>query len=257
MVEISIITICKNSEKEISKTLKSVIDQQQVKIQYVVIDGLSNDNTLNVIKCNLHSNDQVEVISEHDSGISDAMNKGAMLSRGELIYFLHAGDCLLNETILANVYKSYKKYGWRWASGNLLLTRDGVLVNKLKYIPGDINKIRYKNCVPHQATFMERKLFDEIGGFDLDLKQAMDYDLWLRLFYQKGVPLFKLDMDVASFDVDGASAALGPLLIGNLQSHRKIRSNSGSVNFADTLILISGIIIHWIIYRLKVLKIFR
>jgi glycosyltransferase involved in cell wall biosynthesis len=99
--KISIITVCFNCEGLIERTIKSVIDQTYTNVQYIIIDGGSTDDTLNVIK---RYEDSIDVLlSESDNGIYDAMNKGLNYATGDLVYFLNAGDYLCNNDVLRNV----------------------------------------------------------------------------------------------------------------------------------------------------------
>ena len=96
MGKISIITICFNSEKTIFKTLESVKKQSFSNIEHIIIDGASNDKTLEI--CKEYSN-SIKIISEQDNGVYDAFNKGLKLARGEVIAFLNADDYYLDGTL--------------------------------------------------------------------------------------------------------------------------------------------------------------
>ena len=87
---LSIITVVKNDEKNIQKTIKSVIDQKNIKYEYIVIDGKSKDNTLKKIK--KFKNKIHKIISKKDNGIYDAMNKGIKIAKGDIIVFCNSGD---------------------------------------------------------------------------------------------------------------------------------------------------------------------
>lgn len=96
--KISIITIAFNAEKDIDKTIQSVINQTYKNIEYVIIDGASRDNTLNII--NKYRDKISKLVSEPDKGIYDAMNKGIKYSLGDYIWFMNAGDVIYeNETL--------------------------------------------------------------------------------------------------------------------------------------------------------------
>lgn len=250
-MSISIITICKNSEKNIEKTILSVLSQRDIDFEYIIIDGMSDDNTLEIISTIVKNNPKVIVRSERDSGISDAMNKGAAIASGKLLFFLHSGDCLYGDNKLSQVYDSYQKFKWSWASGVLLLSRNGRILSNASYSPGKIAWLKYKNCIPHQSTFITSELFKKAGGFNVKLNQAMDYDLWMRLKYLYCIHNFKLNFEVAIFDVDGVSSKIIPLVLGNIKVQNLIRQKNKSVTWFDTCILIFGIISYWLISRIK------
>ena len=92
-MKISVITICYNCEKTIEKTIKSVLEQKYNNIEYIIIDGGSQDDTLAIIK--KYSDKITKLVSERDKGIYDAINKGIELSKGEVIALLHGNDIFL------------------------------------------------------------------------------------------------------------------------------------------------------------------
>lgn len=252
-MDISIITICKNSVDSILRTIESVLSQKKINYEYIIVDGKSHDGTVEIINHITLGNSRVQFISEKDLGISDAMNKGASLAQGKLIFFLHAGDVLFGDYVLYYVYQSYRCSNWDWASGNLMLSRNGIVLDAIKYTPKNIKNIKVKNCIPHQSTFITNILFKKTGGFDISLKQAMDYHLWLRLKYIYKINNFNLNIDIAIFDVDGASSSLIPLLIGNVGAHARLKKISSDISWFHTIFLIVGVVYHWLKYRLRLI----
>ena len=99
---ITIITVCRNAEAAIEKTIQSVIKQNYPQIEYIIIDGRSTDRTLEIIG-SYEDKYPIKVISEPDHGIYDAMNKGLSYATGDYIQFLNAGDTLLEETTIEQV----------------------------------------------------------------------------------------------------------------------------------------------------------
>ena len=106
---ITIITVVLNDEKNIEKTIKSVVDQDYKNIQYIVIDGNSNDNSVSII--NNYSKRIDTFISEPDKGIYDAFNKGLSYAKGDLIGFVNSGDLLTAKSLsyLNYYYNKYRK----------------------------------------------------------------------------------------------------------------------------------------------------
>jgi len=174
---ISIITITLNSQQFIETTIQSVIKQNYTKIEYIIIDGVSTDSTLDIIK--KHSSQIDYFLSEPDNGIADAMNKGLKVAKGDYILFLHSDDYLVDENALEN------------ASHFLDSDHDIFLFNifycdngrKTLIKPRGLNCwINFKTGVLHQGTICSRNLFKKIGDFDTRLKIAMDYDFFLRAY---------------------------------------------------------------------------
>ena len=105
-MKISVITVCLNSEKTIERTIKSLIDQTHDNIEYIVIDGNSKDNTVNIIKS--YSNYIDYFISEKDRGLYSALNKGIKASTGDIISILHSNDIFYNDDVLKKILINQK-----------------------------------------------------------------------------------------------------------------------------------------------------
>ena len=105
-MKISVITVCLNSEKTIENTIRSVITQKYNEIEYIVIDGESKDKTIELINKYKHS--ITKLISEKDSGIYSAINKGLKLATGDVISILHADDFYADENVLAKIALKFK-----------------------------------------------------------------------------------------------------------------------------------------------------
>lgn len=103
MPKITIITICYNAENFIEKTLQCVINQSFTDYEYLIQDGKSTDNTLNIVK--QYQNEKFSVFSESDKGIYDALNKAVANAKGEYVCFLHAGDTFVDNDTLQKVFE--------------------------------------------------------------------------------------------------------------------------------------------------------
>lgn len=252
MINISIISIGKNCAPLVSDTISSVLSQKLngIEIEYIIVDGLSSDETLEEVNRATNGDSRVRVISEADRGISDAMNKGAQLARGQIIFHLHFGDLLFEDNVITKVWADYQHHHWHWAAGTLAISKEGSDVKAIRFKPGSVNDLVRKNCVPHQAAFITRDLFLESGGFDVDMKQAMDYDLWLRLTHVHKESLHVLPFVVAKFDSSGESTKLRPLLKGNAVARTKmVRQYGVSTTTLTELFFYSRIIAYWMYYR--------
>jgi glycosyltransferase involved in cell wall biosynthesis len=200
---VTIITIVRNGENVLERTINSVLNQTYENIEYIVIDGGSKDGTIDIIT--KFESQVSHWISESDEGISDAMNKGIKLSSGILIQHLHAGDEFVSEETVANIVSSYIAESWRWCLGNQLLTNfSGEVV--YRFSPPKFSNwlLRVVNTIPHPTVFAERSLFEEAGCFDISYECAMDYHLWLRFSLISKPKQF--DFDIAKFLVGGKSA---------------------------------------------------
>ncbi len=191
----SIITITYNAEKYLQKTLQSVVEQQFSSFEHIVWDGGSTDGTLEIIGAFPH----VKLYQGKDVGISDAMNRGASFTQGEFLLHLHADDILAHAKALLFVDTALKQHPeakWLYGQANII-DEDGMIKETPHFQAYNYKRLKKYNCIAHPATFVSRELFLAQGGFDIGLRYAMDYDLWLRL--GKTTPAFALRAVLSCF----------------------------------------------------------
>ena len=105
-MKISIITVCYNSDKTLEKTINSVVSQDYKNIEYIIIDGGSNDNTLNII--NKYKDNITTIVSEKDKGIYDGINKGIKKATGDIISLIHANDTFVDKDVISKIVNFFK-----------------------------------------------------------------------------------------------------------------------------------------------------
>ena len=204
-MKVSVITVCLNAENLIEETIQSVISQSFTNVEYLVIDGNSSDKTVTII--NKYTDNIDYFISERDSGIYNAMNKGILAATGEFIYFLNAGDLFYNKTVIENFICQYAALKGDFFYGNVLLRKQG---NEGSFFKDhhDIDKSFFlNNVICQQAIFYKSSFFTpgKCGLFDERLRVAADYEWLLRaLFKYKLMPRF-IDMPVAVYPLGGLS----------------------------------------------------
>lgn len=179
---VSVITAVLNSEKYLEKSIKSVISQNYENIEYVIIDGGSNDGTLDIIS--KYKGKISFFVSEKDKGISDAFNKGIKNSKGKYVVFLGASDYFLSSDVISKMIEGVNPEKDMIICGGIeRISEDG---NSVLYInsPSTFNKrtLLFKMPFPHQGIFMNRKYFEKYGLFDEKCKYSMDYELLLRAY---------------------------------------------------------------------------
>jgi len=197
---ISIITVCLNSVCTIRHTIESIRNQTWNNIEHIIIDGLSTDGTLYIL--GEYSNSQTRIISEPDSGIYDAMNKGLCYATGEIIYFLNSDDTLCDPYVLNDVNREFKNH-----PETDLLYGNVIYQNEYSRSRRSFRHITRRNIIYedlcHQSLFTRRHLFEKIGRFDLSYKINADYDWILKLFYSDYITRY-FDRDIAFFYSAGA-----------------------------------------------------
>lgn len=203
-IVVSIITISYNCKESIGKTINSVLCQDYPYIEYIIIDGASNDGTQSVID---GSADRIrkrvwsfKYLSERDKGISDAFNKGISRATGELVLLLNAGDVFVGHDVVTNAVTDWEKEN----KPDFLYYR--VKVGTNTYIPSvGKEELAWETCQqPHQGSFIRKKLYSEIGGYNADYKLRMDYDFFMRC-KEYGASHKYIPRVIVDYELGGAS----------------------------------------------------
>ena len=183
---ISVVTPSYNQAQFIAQTVESVRDQHYPNLEHLILDGLSTDDTLDVLT---RYADDVVVVSEADSGQTDAINKGLRKATGDIICWLNSDDYLLPGALHAvgEFFEQHPDVAW--------VTGDAVIVDEagrpiqsavraykrvLRMLPSAVY-LGVTNGIVQPATFWRRSLHDRLGYLDETLHYTMDYDWWLRL----------------------------------------------------------------------------
>ena len=178
--KITVVTVCLNAEKLIRETIDSVLIQRYSDFEYLVIDGLSMDTTVDIIHGYQKQFEKrgvpLRLISESDNGIYDAMNKAAKYAEGEWVIYMNAGDTFFNSKVLEYASKKLDD-SIDMLYGNIVIHEN----ERYKLVPaGKMSEVNWKNPVHHQAAFTKTELLRRYG-FDTSYKLVADYDLLLRL----------------------------------------------------------------------------
>lgn len=177
----SIITVTFNAEKTIKRTLKSVTAQSYTNIEHIIVDGASQDNTLNIIK--EYQQDTTKIIHEPDKGIYDAMNKGIKQATGDYLCFLNAGDSLHNSHTLRDITDSINERGFPDIiyGDTDIINDEGIFLYKRRLSPPEqLNWKSFKKgmLVCHQSFYVRREL---ALNYDLQYKFSSDFDWCIRI----------------------------------------------------------------------------
>ena len=210
MRKLTIITINRDNAEGLEKTMRSVLSQTCQDIEYVVVDGASTDGSVEVIRRYAESfGERMNWVSEPDSGVYNAMNKGIRMATGEYLQFLNSGDYLatddVTERILAeiecqdnppilygNLYKSYP-------NGRQVLAKGlhGCKITLLKM---------YRYTLHHNSTYIQRRLFEEYGVYDENLKIVSDWKWFLQVIVFGGIVPKYIDYPIDVYDMSGISS---------------------------------------------------
>ena len=204
---VSIITVCLNAEESIEKTICSVHDQIYRYIEYVVIDGVSTDRTGDILT--QYRSSITTLVSEEDSGVYDAMNKGIRHASGDIVYFLNADDAFYDEYVVEEIVREFEKY-----------PDAGIVYGKVKFVnipdhrkDRDHDKLTFafrtnfellQLIIPNQCVFARKAVFDQIGSFDTSYCVHADYDWFLRAAKNK-IPMKFVERYTAYYNYQGLS----------------------------------------------------
>jgi len=178
---VSIITVVYNGGKYLDQAIRSVLGQFYKPLEYIIVDGGSTDGTLDIIR---KYEDRIDYwICEPDKGISDAMNKGILLSTGDLIAHLHADDYYTDPSVISSVCSEYLRHpDALWLTGGIeIVDGNGKILQEIPVRKYSYRKLIRGNFILHPATFVTRRAFEKAGHFNEEYRYAMDYDLWIRI----------------------------------------------------------------------------
>lgn len=199
---ISIVTACRNAEAHIEQTIQSVVDQNYGGLEYIIVDGKSNDRTMEIVSRFGPRIDRW--VSEEDGGISDAFNKGIRMATGDLVGIVSADDYLLPGA-LESVAEE-----WRVAAFPEIVHGNILFLDSLSGSPTivkpdpDLRKIWRRQPLKHASVFVAASAYKNFGVFSNNWRYAMDYDLVLR-FYLAGCRFHYLNQTLAAVRPGGRS----------------------------------------------------
>lgn len=185
-MKISIITVCYNSIATLEKTILSIDRQTYANIEYIIVDGNSNDGTLDIIQ--KHEDKITKWISEPDKGLYDAMNKGIAMATGAIVGILNSDDTFFSNTVLAEIAAFHTKNTIDASIGTIMQHKENgkvVRVYSSKYWTPEKLKIGF--MPPHPSIFFKRELFDKLGFYELAFTIGADYELITRFFLKEKI----------------------------------------------------------------------
>ena len=242
---ISVITVCYNSVNVIEKTILSVIRQTYQNVEYIVIDGNSQDGTIEVIK---KYQDNIDYfLTEPDTGIYNAMNKGIRVAKGDYCLFMNAGDAFVNRDVLSEVVSFLT--GESVISGNEIDVKNGKVEDYTKS-PEELSfKFFCNNSLRHQATFIKTELLKS-HPYDESLRIASDWKLSFEQLYINKKSYKPVDVDICLYARDGISTE-DRLSVAEQERMMVICDNLGQDGLSRFIAIRKKRMFQYVLYRLN------
>lgn len=196
---VSIITVVYNGEANIENTIRNVLNQTYTDIEYIVIDGASSDNTVNIIK---RYSDKISFwLSEPDEGIYDAMNKGINLAHGKWIMFINAGDTFESSSTVADVFNLYDQFN----DADIVFGDINLITNnQVKLLKQNKKQIAFES-ICHQSQIIKLETLKRYY-YNINFKIYADYDFQLKIFENDKSKIKYIPLTIANYDTSGVSA---------------------------------------------------
>lgn len=219
-MKISIITVSYNSEKTISKTIESVYKQNYQDFEYIIIDGQSNDKTLDIIKqYKTIFKEKMIWVSEKDKGIYDAMNKGLKMASGEVVGLLNSDDFYTSRDILSTIYEIFsKEKNIDAIYGDVHYIDTNKSKRIIRYYSSKFFKrslMRLGFMPAHPSFYIRKECLNKIGFYDISYKIAADFEFLLRAIYIHKIKTKYIKKDFVTMTIGGVSTS-------GLISHKQI-----------------------------------
>lgn len=207
-MKLSIITINRNNAAGLEKTMQSVAAQTYKEFEYIIVDGASTDGGVEVIKSFESKFGHLKWVSEPDSGIYNAMNKGIRMASGDYIQILNSGDSLAKEDVTERMLTALRETDApSILYGNMVKCfPDGYRLVDKSFAGQEITMLgMYTGTLNHDPAYIRRDLFDKYGYYDESLKIVSDWKWYLQAIILGDEKPKYVDMDVTLFDMTGIS----------------------------------------------------
>jgi len=229
-LKISIITATFNSSESLKSCIDSVVMQDYSSIEYIIIDGKSSDSTTEIVKNYQATYSYIKMVSENDSGIYDALNKGLALATGDVIGFLHSDDLFPSNTIISELATKINDNNLDGIYGDLqYVTKENT--NKIIRIWKSCDfrpELLKKGWMPaHPTLIIKKQVYLKHGFFNKSYKISADYDFMLRIFKDSNLKFGYLPKVVTKMRVGGVSnRSIKNIIKKTKEDYRAVRSNN-------------------------------
>jgi len=233
-----VITTVFNGAKTIQDCIKSVSGQIYPNIEHIIIDGGSTDGTLEVIK--RYTEKRVNIVSEPDNGIYDALNKGIRQASGEVIGLLHSDDFYAHDRVIEKVADIFMKYNIDSCYGDLQYVDKNNPDKVIRYWKSSQyrhGKFKYGWMPPHPTFFVKKEIYNKYGYFNTNFKIAADYELMLRFLEKHKISTYYTPEVFIKMRIGGTSNRnIKNLIIKSNEDYRAWKVNNLNGGFYTILL---------------------
>jgi glycosyltransferase involved in cell wall biosynthesis len=226
-MKVSVVTATYNSAGTVRDTLESVLGQDYPDIEYIVIDGNSKDETCEIVRS--YGDAIACFVSEPDTGIYDALNKGIARCTGDIVALLHSDDVFNNTHVISAVVSLFREFDTDLLCTDIAVCRQNDLNSILRYYSCTRWKpwmFRIGHQPPHPGFFVKREVYRKHGMFDLNYRISADFDLMLRLIYKARIPVhYSKMLSVRMRDGGTSNAGWAARKKANREDHLSLKKN--------------------------------
>lgn len=226
-MKVSIITCCYNSAATVEHAIQSVLSQDYPNIEYIIVDGLSKDNTLEVVS---KYKDRIgNIISEKDDGIYDAINKGVRNATGDIVGLLHSDDFFSDNQVISRIVAAFNNQIDAVYGDLQYVAKDNPDKVIRNWISGQYRPNLFKTgwMPPHPTFYVRKGKYDELGLYNTELRISADYELMLRFIQKNGITVAYIPEVLVKMRVGGESnMSLKNRLKANMEDKRAWKLNN-------------------------------
>jgi len=236
-LKISIITVVWNNKNSIKNAIDSVLNQTYKNIEYIIIDGVSTDGTIEIVRS--YGDKVSKFLSEPDSGLYDAMNKGIFLATGDVVGILNSDDFYIDDQVIQRVVKEFEVKDVDSVYADLEFVKPVNLDKTVRYYDSskfNPSKFAYGWMPAHPTFFVKKEIYERYGVFRTDLKIGADFDILVRFLFTHKISYSYMQEVLVKMRLGGVSTSFNNIWIINIEQLQVCRDNHINTNIFKILL---------------------
>ena len=236
-LKVSIITVVRNNKETVKNAIDSVLGQTYKNIEHIVVDGASTDGTVEIVRS--YGDKISQFISEPDSGLYSAMNKGISLATGDVIGILNSDDFYIDDKVIQRVVKEFEEKNVDSVYADLVYVEPKNLNKTVRYYDSskfNPSKFSYGWMPAHPTFFVKKDTYEKHGVFRTDLKIAADFDILIRFLLTHKISYSYMQEVLVKMRVGGVSTSFNSIWIISIEQLQVCRDNGMDTNIFKILL---------------------